>query len=722
LDYILENSDYNTFFTLFLSTYNGLSSEVCFPQRIGNITVLDDVGTGSKSDSRALQLNRPRGPSTCSTLRSCLAFRVRVECSAKMCPQGDALEVLFGLSSSDLSRGLRSQSLQRALGYDLEMTYWTPRNLNIFTNKDEGSADDVCICLWDVAAPDPPTFTQPELDDFLETFNEELAGLGLGQVISIGSGSEGDITEPPTSSPVADITTRPITQGPTSFPSGGPTNFCTANTFSCAVEPTAVFDTYVKIETNGPVTDEIAQALLETFPVAYDQLAGTVCDSCRRYIIDIELLSSGVQIGSGRRQLESLDPSIRGLQRIQETTGERSVIFKLLMGQAGGCDAAFDNNSDVVSNKDMDDFVSTCDVFAPFDEIRNSGTCCCALCRDGPSNPQQMGLSRHDFGQWFVESLQVKFGDIIEAVIPQDRKRLEVFELVPRRDDDEANADASCREGESESRRPSIFLGLDYRLDQEKYDEFLSIFNGAYNRKSLEACFPQRARNNAVVGDFGAGGDSDTPEPSRPPSGGGVRGPASCSSKTSCLVLEVAVECSARVCPQGDSLEVLFGESVPRRLNELVFLEGSNASPVWNRPIVSSLHSNKRQLQLSESVKDECFCLAIDEDGGKEPTFKPVAIDDFINEFNNDLGEYGFGPIASIDSADDFVERDVEEDDGPSIVLWIVLAACSASLIALACVFLLVFRRRSIGNAPPADDPDSENKAPQQPEDPAETS
>jgi len=437
--------------------------------------------------------------------------------------------------------------------------------------------------------------------------------------------------------------------------------------------------------------------------------------------MDIELLSSGVQIGSDRRQLKSLEHSIRDLQMIQETAGPtRSVIFKLLMGQAGGCDTAFDNNSNVVSYNDVNDFATICDAFAPFDGIRNSATCCCALCRDGSSNSQKLGLSRYDFGQWLVESLQVKFGDIIEVDNPNNRKSIEVFELVPL--DDDGTGASTCREGESEARSPSIFLGLDYQLQLENYDEFLSIFLGSYNRLSLEACFPQRIRNNAVIGDLGTEGGGDAPRPSRPSGGGGTRGPDSCTTRASCLMLEMAVECSARVCPQGDSLDVLFGDSSSRRLNKASSSQGTGGSPTFNELIVSPHDRNQRQLQISGIDRDECFCLATTE-GTKEPTFKPVVIDDFINEFNNDLEQAGYGKIGSIDAADDFVERDnLEEDDGPSVTFWIIVAVCFASLLAVVFFLLVRRRRRSSGNIRPLEDHTSEDKVPQKQEEPTEVS
>lgn len=177
LDYVLAPENVTSFFGTFISTYNRLCLENCFPQSITDIE-LDDV---------VLSTNRRR--SECRGRTSCLNSFVRVSCNARECPEDDDLDRLFRGRG-----GTRKLSKVDAAGTSANLEMAIPRNLQVGASL----LSEECICAVGNGLPEP-TNDLPTLDEFVESFNKDLNFVGIPAIESV---NDAEPTVSPTRSPV----------------------------------------------------------------------------------------------------------------------------------------------------------------------------------------------------------------------------------------------------------------------------------------------------------------------------------------------------------------------------------------------------------------------------------------------------------------------------------------------------------------------------------------
>lgn len=214
----------------------------------------------------------------------------------------------------------------------------------------------------------------------------------------------------------------------------GPQFAKACGSFVCAANATSSFDTYMRIVFDAPVSTfsrSFGTDLAADIPVAYDTIAGALCDPNSRRII-----STTVQI------LEA-----------------DYAIVKVSVEQSGESVYAFDTDSAVVSASDITNFEGFCSVF--FEETLEGATCCCA-CMTLPTG----GISKTDFA---VE-LESELGETV----------LQVIELG------EFN-DAEC-EGTWTTFTSELYACTDSAISD--LNEFGDIFMEVYDDMASSTCFP----------------------------------------------------------------------------------------------------------------------------------------------------------------------------------------------------------------------------------------
>ena len=399
-----------------------------------------------------------------------------------------------------------------------------------------------------------------------------------------------------------------------------PTESCQATFFDgdgCVADTTATFDTNLVLQFENPVRLELVAFLLTNVRIVYDQVAGSVCDACRRRVLDTELVP------------------------VATNTTDNYVVLKLTIGQTGGCDTAFDNDNEVVSDEHIWDFITTCGTFVPFTDSSESETCCCSACvSDKRRASLSGGISRREFGKWLGTSLNAPITDVLELIGPSENN-------------------LGCDPEQPTTTTPSFFIGLDNFLDPSDYDAFFSLFRTTYNQLCLENCFPQRLHSITPVNDVGTGvtTNDDRRELEREKRmkkskkddqrHTHITAPKEprCVGKATCIKVQVERKCYANSCAIKNGMCELFGNCQRKLQGATDVLSILPSQPLSVR---ESPPTSQRHLQILESTGDDaCLCLVgVD---AHEPTFELPSHKDFLGSLNTKLIVAGFRPIEEIE-------------------------------------------------------------------------
>eukprot|EP00977_Amphora_coffeiformis_P016530 scaffold5139_cov155-Amphora_coffeaeformis.AAC.5 len=434
---------------------------------------------------------------------------------------------------------------------------------------------------------------------------------------------------------------------PSSFPSTFPSILLTDSPTenSCAAEyiedcvagvgTSDIIETFVLIQFDTDVTADMQTELMYRIPLVYDQVAGTVCDACRRQILDYDIVPSTISTG-----ISSKD----------------HVVVKLIIGQSGGCDSAFDTNDLVASIGSLQEFTLSCGDFIPFFVSTGPQSCCCNRCITDESGRRTFlsgGISRHDFGVWLGLNMKSNIMSVMELTPPPENE-------------------AACEPQQPKTTSPSFYISLDYTLDPSDYKQFLSLFLSMYNRMCLETCFPQRIESIVSIQDDGVGrrrlqknkestvnNKMDMKMSKKTKQNveqsmkniGSILSP--CEESPSCLKVQVVTKCFSKFCSeQSDASCGLFGQCQSERK----LTEGSKI-----QSDVSLISANALSEPFSsgrlDTVEDSDACLCLTGGDVSQPTFVLPTMEKFLGKFNREIGIgfgikaiYGEGAMAAADS------------------------------------------------------------------------
>lgn len=366
-------------------------------------------------------------------------------------------------------------------------------------------------------------------------------------------------------------------------------------------------------------------------------MAGAVCDFCRRQILDYNVVPSATNAG----------------------TQKDFVVIKLIIGQSGGCDTAFDNNEQTVSESSLLAFTETCGDFIPFFVASGPQTCCCTTCIDDDERRTSVpgGISRRAFGDWLGRSLEAQVLTVLELNHPSEN--------APECDPEMAAVTSQ-----------SFHLSLDYVLDPAHYDLFFSQFVFTYNQMCLENCYPQRLESIIPLQEGGmerrrlqgkGEGKIDKKSTKKQKAKNATKKKkkedmegsqkkevpipveidslvSPCAGSHSCIEVKIFKKCFSGICSQGTDACGLFGDcKTDRKLEEL---QGPHPTH-----LLKSLgwETTTRHLQDPNGTTENDACLCPIGDDAPGPTFELPSKNEFLNIFNVEIAQVlGVGGIDAI--------------------------------------------------------------------------
>ena len=184
---------------------------------------------------------------------------------------------------------------------------------------------------------------------------------------------------------------------------------CPHTEFKCQADQSKHFDTFMLVQFadgDNKINDEQSKMLSSTvIEQAYDFVAGTVCDLCRRRIVHVQQISKEeqfhlldkleeVQLVSSHNLLRTRNfPSSSDNNNIHDN---HQHLFRVTVEQVGNCLTAFDTNESVGSESTVQHFIHACD--GKFFDM-SSQTCCCSCAADFNA------MSRQAFQRAFNERM-----------------------------------------------------------------------------------------------------------------------------------------------------------------------------------------------------------------------------------------------------------------------------------------------------------------------------
>ena len=194
---------------------------------------------------------------------------------------------------------------------------------------------------------------------------------------------------------------------------------CPATEFKCHADGSKRFDTFLLVqveESGGEDPPVISSAAMER---AYDFVAGSVCDLCRRRIVEVKQMPKEDQnLLLNKLEQVSLVNShslLRGRKlpsTFDDENTHNNLLFQVTIEQVGNCQQAFDTHASTGSDSTVLHFTHVC--AAKFFDAA-SDTCCCSCAADFNA------MSR----QAFVQALM----DLIEDNSSPTLQVLDVLEL-----------------------------------------------------------------------------------------------------------------------------------------------------------------------------------------------------------------------------------------------------------------------------------------------------
>ena len=168
---------------------------------------------------------------------------------------------------------------------------------------------------------------------------------------------------------------------------------CPHTEYKCQADQSKHFDTFLLVQFavgDNKSNDEPSKMLSSTMiEQAYDFVAGTVCDLCRRRIVHVQQISKEDQFHL-LDKLEEVNfvrshnllrtrnfPSFSDSNNNIHDNHQR--LFRITVEQVGNCLTAFDTNESVGSESTVQHFIHACD--GKFYDV-SSQTCCCSCAAD----------------------------------------------------------------------------------------------------------------------------------------------------------------------------------------------------------------------------------------------------------------------------------------------------------------------------------------------------
>ena len=337
--------------------------------------------------------------------------------------------------------------------------------------------------------------------------------------------------------------------------------------------------------------------LANAIPIAYDKVAGTVCDSCRRNIDSVALLTQD-------------DPNYVGFQSAPY------VIVQVEVSQAGGCSSVFDSRTqDEMSIADTDEFVSNCTRFTTTVPDLPTGNACCNACAGVTgvvstidfADQLAFDMGLYDAGNddnyyYYADDPYYSNAALTRQTVPPIVREMESFP-------------SWCSTSQQQT-TTTLYLGSNSGILPNAYQSIFGYFIATYNLMTVEECYAQRLLAIDVVGDFGFGNATVRHRQLQNATFG-----VPCADQITCLQIDIQKRCNSWACPLVDDAQFC----------QLFDACGSFA-PSSSQPTASP-----RQRDLAETKNQQPKDIGSGFDSGSvESGSNPDSVESFVRQLHND--------------------------------------------------------------------------------------